>query len=94
MISDIIFTPGDIVRVHQKIKEGEKIRIQVFEGTVLAVKGRENDKTFTVQKIVGEIGVEKIWPIYSPNIEKVEIKEKPKRKVRRSKLYNLRVPKK
>ncbi|MBI4096962.1 MAG: 50S ribosomal protein L19 [Candidatus Levybacteria bacterium] len=94
MISDIIFTPGDIVRVHQKIKEGDKMRIQVFEGTVLAVKGRGNDKIFTVQKMVGEIGVEKIWPIYSPNIEKVEIKEKPKRKVRRSKLYNLRVPKK
>lgn len=94
MISDIIFTSGDIVRVHQKIKEGEKTRTQVFEGTVLAVKGRGNGKTFTVQKMVGEIGVERIWPIYSPNIEKVEIKEKPKRMVRRSKLYNLRVPKK
>lgn len=94
MIADITFSSGDIVRVHQKIKEGEKTRIQVFEGTVLAVKGRGNDKTFTVQKMVGEIGVEKIWPIYSPNIEKVEIKEKPKRRVRRSKLYNLRVPKK
>jgi len=94
MIATVNFAPGDIVRVHQKIKEGEKSRIQVFEGIVLAIRGRGIGKTFTVQKMVGEIGVERIWPVYSPNIEKVEVKEKPKRKVRRSKLYNLRVPKK
>jgi large subunit ribosomal protein L19 len=94
MLQTIIFQPGDIVRVHQKIREGEKTRIQVFQGTVLGIKGRGENKTFTVQKLVGEIGVERIWPVNSPNIEKIEIKEKSKRRIRRAKLNYLRVPKK
>lgn len=94
MLQQIDFSTGDIVRVHQRIKEGEKTRVQVFEGVVLGIKGRGEGKSFTVQKMVGDISVERIWPVYSPNIEKVEIKEKPRRRVRRAKLYNLRVPKK
>lgn len=94
MLSTIQFVPGDIVKVHQKIQEGNKSRIQVFEGTVLAIGGRGKNKMFTVQKKVGEIGVEKIWPVNSPNIEKVDIKAHSKKKIRRAKLYYLRVPKK
>lgn len=94
MLQQINFAPGDTVRVHQKVKEGDKTRIQVFEGTVLSVKGRGEGKMFTVQKMVGDVAVERIWPVASPNIEKVVVKEKPKRRVRRAKLYNLRVPKK
>ncbi|MBI4084411.1 MAG: 50S ribosomal protein L19 [Candidatus Levybacteria bacterium] len=93
MITNISFSPGDIVRVHQKIKEGDKTRIQIFEGIVLSLKGRGENKTFTVQKMVGDVAVERIWPLYSPNIEKVEVKEKPKRRVRRAKLYYMRKPK-
>lgn len=93
MISQIDFVPGDIVRVHEKIKEGEKSRIQVFEGTVLALKGRGENKSFTVMKIVGDIGVEKIYPIKSVNIEKVEVKAHSKKKIRRAKLYYMRIPK-
>ncbi len=94
MLQQIPFNPGDIVRVHQKIREGEKTRIQIFQGTVLGIKGRGENKTFTVQKLVGDISVERIWPINSPNIEKVEIKEKSKKRIRRAKLTYLKVPKK
>ena len=94
MLQQITFEPGDIVRVHQKIKEGEKTRIQVFQGTVLSIKGRGINKTFNVQKMVGDIAVERIWQVNSPNLEKIEVKEHAKRKVRRAKLYNLRKPKK
>lgn len=90
MLQQIDFQPGDVVRVHQKIQEGEKTRIQVFQGTVLAIRGRGENKTFNVRKLVGDIAVERIWPVDSPNIEKVEIKEKSRKKVRRAKLYNLR----
>src|SRR5258708_3717284 len=94
MISQITFTPGDIIRVHQKIKEEdkgkEKTRIQVFEGVVLKIKGRGENKMFTVRKTVGDVAVERIWPVKSPNIEKVDIKGRIKQKVRRSKLYYLR----
>lgn len=90
MIQQIDFRPGDLVRVHQKIKEGEKTRIQVFQGTVLQIKGRGDNKSFTVRKLVGPIAVERIWPVASPNIEKVEIKSNPKRRIRRAKLYYLR----
>lgn len=90
MISQINFNPGDVVRVHQKISEGDKTRIQVFEGVVLQVKGRGENKTFTVRKLVGDIAVERIWPVFSPNIEKVDVKGHIKEKVRRAKLFYLR----
>lgn len=80
---------GDTVRVHLKIKEKEKTRIQVFSGVVLAVKhGKETGGTFTVRRVVSGVGVEKIFPIYSPSIDKVEIVKRSK--VRRAKLYYIR----
>jgi len=93
MIKQINFVVGDIVRVHEKIKEGDKSRIQVFEGTVLAFKGRGENKSFTVMKIVADVGVEKIFPLRSPNVEKVVVKEHSKKKIRRAKLYYMRLPK-
>ncbi len=80
---------GDTVRVHQKIQEKGKIRLQVFEGIVIARKhGREAGATFTVRRVSQGVGVEKIFPLYSPNIEKIEITKRSK--VRRSKLYHIR----
>lgn len=93
MINQVNFVPGDIVRVHERIKEGEKSRIQVFEGTVLALKGRGENKSFIVMKIVGDVGVEKIFPIQSPNLEKVVVKTHSKKRIRRAKLYYMRLPK-
>ncbi len=90
MITSINFVPGDIVKVHQKIKEGDKARIQIFEGVVLKIKGRDGNKMFTVQKKVGDVDVEKIFPVNAPNIDKVEVKSHLKEKVRRAKLYYLR----
>jgi len=90
MLTQIDFAPGDIVRVSQKIREDEKTRVQVFEGVVLGIKGRGEKKMFMVRKQVGDVFVERIWPVNSPNIEKVTIKEHPKDRVRRAKLYNLR----
>lgn len=89
MIKNINFKPGDTVRVHQKIKEGEKTRIQVFQGVVLAIRGRNGNKSFVVRKIVGDVTVERIFPVDSPSIEKVEVKDSGE-KVRRAKLYYLR----
>ncbi len=81
--------PGDTVKVYQKIKEGDKKRVQIFEGVVLARKhGKEIGATITVRKIISGIGVEKIFPIHSPTIEKIEIVSRGK--VRRAKLYYLR----
>ena len=80
---------GDTVRVHQKIQEKGKTRIQIFEGLVIARKhGREAGGTFTVRRTSLGIGVEKIFPLYSPNIDKIEITKRSK--VRRSKLYHIR----
>lgn len=90
MIKAIDFVPGDIVKVHQRIKEDQKSRIQIFEGVVLQIRGRGENKSFTVRKLVGNIGVERIWPIMSPNIDKVEIKAHSKTRVRRARLYHLR----
>jgi large subunit ribosomal protein L19 len=94
MISTIDFIPGDVVKVSQKIQEGEKTRIQIFEGVVLAIKGRGENKMFTVRKLVGDIAVERIFPIGSPNIDKVEVKAHSKNTARRAKLYYLRDKKK
>jgi len=78
-----------IVKVHQKIKEGNKTRVQVFQGTVIAVNSGHNvDATFTVRKISEGIGVEKVFPIHSPNIVKIEVQRA--QKVRRAKLTFLR----
>lgn len=80
---------GDTVRVHQKIQDKGKTRIQIFEGTVLARKhGDEPGATFTVRKVASGVGVEKIFPLYSPLIDKLEIVRRSK--VRRSKLYFIR----
>ena len=80
---------GDTVRVYQKIKEKDKERIQIFEGVVIARKHRkEMGATITVRKVISGIGVERIFPIHSPTIEKIEILKRGK--VRRAKLYYLR----
>ncbi|MFA6917614.1 MAG: 50S ribosomal protein L19 [Candidatus Gracilibacteria bacterium] len=81
--------PGYTVKIHQRIKEGEKERIQIFEGLVIAVNsGSGANKTITVRKVVEGIGVEKIFPVYSTNLEKIEVKKQSK--VRRAKLYYMR----
>lgn len=90
MLRTVDFNPGDTVRVSQKIKEGDKTRIQIFEGVVLQIKGRGENKSFTVRKKVGDVSVERIWPVNSPNIEDIKLKEKPKKAPRRARLYNLR----
>lgn len=92
---DIVFHPGDVIQVYQKIKEigkkgEEKERLQMFEGTVLGVKGRGENKSFMVRKVVDGVAVERIWPLFSPLIDKVVLKEKPKKALRRAKLYYLR----
>ncbi len=80
---------GDTVRVHQKIQDKGKTRLQVFEGVVLARKhGAEAGATFTVRKVASGVGVEKIYPLYSPNIDKIEIVKRAH--VRRAKLYYIR----
>ncbi|MBQ1639760.1 MAG: 50S ribosomal protein L19 [Lachnospiraceae bacterium] len=87
--SDIAeFHVGDTVRVSAKIKEGNRERIQVFEGTVLKRQGGSNHETFTVRKLSNGVGVEKTWPLHSPNVEKIEVVRKGK--VRRAKLNYLR----
>jgi large subunit ribosomal protein L19 len=82
------FGPGDTVRVHIKVVEAQKERIQVFEGTVIKRRGSGAGKTFTVRKISGGLGVERIFPYHSPSITKLEVVRKGK--VRRSRLYYLR----
>ena len=79
---------GDTIRVHLKVKEGNRERIQVFEGTVIAKKHGGIEETFTVRRISYGIGVEKVFPVHSPAIEKIELVRHGK--VRRAKLYYLR----
>ena len=83
-----VFRVGDTVKVHVKVKEGEKDRIQVFGGMVIAMKGGGTGSTFTVRKISDGIGVERIFPMHSPIIGKIEVVRRGK--VRRAKLYYLR----
>ncbi len=82
------FFPGDSVRVHLKIVEGNKERIQVFQGVVIAINKKGNRTTFTVRKVSSGYGVERILPLYSPAIEKIEVTRRGR--VRRAKLYYLR----
>lgn len=82
------FRPGDNVRVHVKIIEGDKERIQVFQGDVIARRGTGIGSTFTVRKISSGISVERIFPLHSPNITKIQVMRKGD--VRRAKLYYLR----
>ena len=82
------FHPGDRVRVHVKVREGEKERIQVFEGDVIARRQGGVRSTFTVRKISNGVGVERIFPIHSPRIAKIEVSKQGR--VRRAKLYYLR----
>ena len=82
------FAIGDTVKVYGKIKEGNRERIQVFEGTVIKRQGGSNRETFTVRKNSNGVGVEKTWPLHSPNVEKIEVVRRGK--VRRAKLFYLR----
>ncbi|MFZ7126142.1 MAG: 50S ribosomal protein L19 [Desulfobacterales bacterium] len=82
------FTPGDTVKVHVKIKEGEKERIQVFQGVVISRKKGTSNAMFTVRKVSYGVGVERVFPLHSPVIEKVEVVTRGR--VRRAKIYYLR----
>ena len=82
------FNVGDTVKVHAKIKEGNRERIQIFEGTVIKRQGGSNRETFTVRKTSNGVGVEKTWLLHSPAVEKIEVTRKGK--VRRAKLFYLR----
>lgn len=82
------FSVGDTVKVHAKIKEGNRERIQIFEGTVLKRQNGGSRETFTVRKISNGVGVEKTWPVHSPNVEKIEVIRRGK--VRRARLHYLR----
>ena len=79
---------GDTVKVHVKIREGDKERIQLFEGTVIARKGSGVSETFTVRRLSYGVGVERVFPLHSPNVAKIELVRHGR--VRRSKLYYLR----
>ena len=87
--SDITpFSVGDTIKVYAKVKEGNRERTQVFEGTVIKRQNGSNRETFTVRKSSNGIGVEKTWPLHSPIVEKIEVTRRGK--VRRAKLYYLR----
>jgi large subunit ribosomal protein L19 len=82
------FRPGDTIAVHYRIREGDRHRIQIFEGVVIAKKGGGLRETFTVRKVSYGVGVERIFPLHSPQVRKIEVKRKGR--VRRAKLYYLR----
>ena len=82
------FSPGDTLKVHVKIKEGDKERIQIFQGTVIAKGGRGANQSFTVRKISSGIGVERVFPLYSPSVAKIDVVKTGDG--RRAKLYYLR----
>jgi len=83
-----VFAVGDTVKVYGKIKEGNRERVQIFEGTVIKRQGGSSRETFTVRKNSNGCGVEKTWPLHSPNVEKIEVVRRGK--VRRAKLFYLR----
>ena len=80
--------PGDTVKVHVKVREGDKERIQLFTGTVIARKGRGSTEMFTVRRISHGVGVERVFPVHSPHVAKIEVETSTH--VRRAKLYYLR----
>lgn len=82
------FAPGDTLRVYTKIREGDKERIQIFEGVVIQRRGKGTGETFTLRKVSGGVGVERVFPLHSPNITKVQRMRQGK--VRRAKLFYLR----
>ena len=82
------FAPGDTVKVHVKVKEGDKERIQIFQGVVISRRGGGARQMFTVRKVSGGIGVERMFPLFSPTIDKIEVERHGR--VRRAKLYYLR----
>lgn len=82
------FEPGDTVKVHVKVKEGDKERIQIFQGVVISRKGGGSRSMFTVRKISGGVGVERMFPLFSPTIDRIEVERHGR--VRRAKLYFLR----
>jgi large subunit ribosomal protein L19 len=85
------FGVGDVVAVHQRIKEGEKQRTQIFEGMVIGIKGREDEKSFTIRRVgVQQVGIERIFPLNAPTIERVEVVKSGAEGVRRAKLYYIR----
>lgn len=87
-LANIIFGVGDTIAVSAKVKEGDKERLQVFEGVVIAIRGRGETKSFVVRKLTSAIGIERIWPVNCPSIASIKlIKSQP---TRRAKLYYLR----
>jgi large subunit ribosomal protein L19 len=82
------FGPGDTVSIHYRIKEGDKERVQLYEGTVISIRGESYNRTFTVRRIAHDVGVERTFPYHSPWIAKIDVKRKGK--VRRAKLFYLR----
>ena len=85
---NVRFEPGDTVKVHTKVVEGDSERIQIFDGVVIARRGSGVSETFTVRKISYGVGVERVFPVHSPRIEKIEVVKSGK--VRRAKLYYIR----
>ena len=83
-----VFRPGDRIRVHVKVREGEKERIQVFEGDVIAQRRGGVSSTFTVRKVSNGVGVERIFPVHSPIVDKIEVTRRGR--VRRAKLFYMR----
>ncbi len=83
-----VFTSGDTIKVHVKVKEGDKERIQIFQGLVISRKGGGSRQMFTVRKMSGGVGVERMFPLFSPTIDRIEVERHGR--VRRAKLYYLR----
>jgi large subunit ribosomal protein L19 len=82
------FSPGDTIRVHVRVKEGDKERIQIFQGVVIGRRGGGTRESFSVRKISGSVGVERVFPLHSPTVDKIELLRRGK--LRRAKLYYLR----